>query len=96
MTYNADLTWADLVTSLQNTGRNFSTSVREALNQYNEWQSFRAGRTDAAIATALGRTAAEIADMDAAFAAFKVTHDFLDNVAGPVAGDRFFALRKFT
>jgi hypothetical protein len=76
MTYNADLTWSDLAITAGRAGKQLSTSLREALAEYDEWQSFRAGRTNAQIATALSRTESEVADLDACFAAFKELYDY--------------------
>ena len=71
-------------------------TILNGLEGYNEWQSFRASRTNAQIATALGRTESEVAELDAAFSAIKEIHDFANNVASPTQGDRFFAIRKFS
>lgn len=95
MSYNNDLTWVDLSRQTTSITSSMIALLNQGLEAYNNWQSFRAGRIDADIATALARTAAEVADMDSAMAALKALHDFANNVAGPVAGDRFFSMRKF-
>lgn len=95
MAYNADLTWVDLMNVLGNHARNVMTALREGEAQYNEWQSFRAGRANADIATALSRTSAEVAEMDSAFAAFKMLADCANNQA-PVQGSYLYSLRKFS
>lgn len=95
MTYNADKTWADLSGQAGSIGRQVISIIDGGLNAYDEWQSFRAGRTNAQIATALGRLEAEVADMDSCFAAFKTAHDAMNNTA-ITTGDYYFAIRKFT
>lgn len=96
MAYNAELTWDDLVRQLGLHCRNTIQSLDIGVREYNEWQSFRAGRTNAAIATALSKPEADIANMDSAYAAFKVIYDFANNVAGPTQGDRLYSLRLFS
>lgn len=63
--------------------------------QYNEWQSFRAGRTNATIAGVLGKTETQVAEMDACFAALKSLYDQANNQV-VAQGDYFFSLRKFS
>lgn len=96
MVYNTDKTWDDLVKELGSDARNAIQHLEVGLRQYNEWQSFRAGRDNATIATALTRTSGEIAEMDAAYAAFKDLYDFANNVVSPTQGDRLFSLRVFS
>jgi hypothetical protein len=95
MTYNADLTWIDLSKSLGRHANLLYSSMVEGNKQYDEWQSFRAGRTNADIATALGRTETEIAEMDAAYAAMKAIYDYANNQP-PTQSDYLYSLRKFT
>lgn len=95
MTYNADLTWTDLSVILKQHGGAVMQVLINGKAQYDEWQSYRAGRSDADIATALGRTSAEVADMDAAFASLLNLYNYLTNVS-QTAGDHAFSLRKFT
>ena len=96
MTYNGDLIWNDLSNNAGRVARQLSGYMREALSEYAEWQSFRDSRTDAQIAVALGKTEAEIAELDSCYAAFTEIFDFADNVASPVQGDRFYSMRKFS
>ena len=96
MAYNAELTWDELVKILASTCRNEIQQLEVGLREYNEWQSFRAGRTNAAIATALSKPEADIANMDAAYSAFKETYDFANNVASPAQGDRLYSMRLFS
>ena len=95
MTYNADQTWTDLSRDTQNASRNLINVLTQGLTAYDEWQSFRASRTNAAIATALSRTEAEVADMDSAYAAMKAAYDYMNNQT-PSQSDYFFSLRKFS
>lgn len=95
MTYNADLTWDDLSRIAGTAARAQITTAQEAKKQYDEWQSFRAGRTNAAIATALARTEAEIANMDSCFAVGSDLENFYSNVAVGQS-DRYYSLRQFS
>lgn len=95
MAYNGDLTWGDLAYKAGQYAQNMISTLNESFNQYNEWQSFRAGRTNAQIATALGKTETEIAEMDACFAAMKELYDYANNQT-PSQGDRFYSMRKFS
>lgn len=95
MAYDGDQTWDDLVGDLSVKARNFVHNLLLYHEAYNDWQTFRDGRTDAQIATALSRATADVADLDAAYAAFKDLHDLANNVV-VAQGDRLFALRHFT
>jgi hypothetical protein len=95
MTYNADKTWIELSGAAGTMARSLIQVVDLGLNEYNEWQSFRAGRTNAQIATALSRTETEIAELDACYAAFLTAHNALNNVA-ITQGDYYYSLRKFS
>ena len=96
MTYNADLNWSELSKDAAVHARQLQGVMRDALNAYDEWQNFRNSRDNATIATALGRTTAEVAEMDSCFSAFKEIYDFANNVASPSQGDRLFSMRKFS
>ena len=96
MAYNDDLAWEDVARDAQNVGRQVKNSLLAALEAYNEWQSFRAGRDNATIATALSVTTTQVAELDSCFAAGKECYDFATNVASPTAGDRFYAIRIFS
>lgn len=85
--------WARLAEIYASDLIRFLTLSEEA---YNEWQTFRAARSDADIATALGKTEAEIADLDSCFAAFHEIYEFSDNVASPTQGDRLYSMRRFS
>ncbi len=95
MTYNDDLTWTDLSKIAGQQAFDIISTLTSGMNNYNEWQSFKAGRTNAAIATALGKTEAQVAEMDACFSAFVELYNAANNVA-TYTGDRFYSLRKFS
>lgn len=95
MTYNADLTWTDLSRDTQNASRNAINVLTQGLTAYDEWQSFRNARTNAQIATALGRAESEVADMDSAYAALLALYNYANNQT-PTQSDYLFSLRKFS
>lgn len=98
--YNGDLKWADLTKIAEVNGQAAVNALLHGLDAYNEWQSFRAGRNDAAIAQAISVggvtvTAGQVAELDACFAALKELNDCYTGVAVTTL-DRAFAVRKFT
>ena len=76
MAYDAEKTWADLVTTLGSAARNSIQHLEVGLRAWAEWNNFKDGRTNAQIATALGKTEADIQAMSASFVALKRIHDF--------------------
>ena len=94
--YNSDFTWSDLAAVISSYAQVTIQQLERGLEAYNKWQSYRAGLTNAAVASAVGKSEADIVTMDAAFAALKEIYDFATNVAAPAAGDRFYSLRKFS
>ena len=95
MTYNGDQTWITLASSAAASAETLKESLIHGLDAYNEWQSFRAGRSNAAIAAALTVAAGQVAEMDACFAALKELYDCANNVAVS-QGDRLFSMRVFS
>ena len=95
MSYNNDKTWAELASDAGQMARQEIDTIDRGLHFYNEWISFQAGRTNAEIATVLGRTETEVAELAACFAGFKTAHDAMNNIA-ITQGDHYFALRKFS
>jgi len=95
MPYDPETTWPTWSNLAASHGSNAIRMIHEWEEVYQDWQTFRAGRTDAQLATALGKTTTDIAAVDSAFAAFHVMYNSCNNVAGPVAGDRFYAWRVF-
>lgn len=95
MVYNGDITWADVSNTAGSVGRDVIQVLERGLREYNEWQSFRAGRTNVQIATALSRTETEISELDSAYAAYKAIYDYANNQT-PTQSDYFFSIRKFS
>lgn len=96
MIYDPDMTWADLEGKAQREARSLLNGLKNGREVYREWLSFRDGRSDATIATALSKTEAEITDLRKCFLAMDEIWDFADNVASPIQGDRLADLRKFS
>jgi len=93
--YNIELTWAQISNRLGDQARNTIAQMTNCDVMYDKWQSIRAGRTNAEIAIALGKTEFEIAEMDSAFAAFYQLYQYATNQSN-TAGDYFYSLRKFS
>lgn len=99
MAYNPLKSFDELVTDFEPKGLALLKAIREGQAAYDEWQSFRNARTNAAIATDLTATSgriiveAEVADMDAAFSAFDSIRRYLDNDTPPAGIDQGFAIR---
>ena len=92
-------TWDDLTADAAATSQNFRQVVYRASEDAREWKEFRDGRNDADVATSLGKTPAEIQDLDKLYAAFSSVETFLNNGPAdpPVAARNFTkALRQFT
>lgn len=94
MAYTEEMTWANVVQKGTRASNIMRSALNDGLRLYNEWQSFRAGRTNAQIATALSQTEADVAALDACISACKDLYDCANNVAVSQS-DRFFSLRKF-
>lgn len=58
MPYNGDMTWDDLKRDAERQGKAAFINTEAQIRGYDEWQSFRAGRTNTQIAMALGITKA--------------------------------------
>lgn len=97
MPYNDDTVWDDWVLVAEGQGRQVMEAIRNGKSRgYDEWQSFRSGRSNVQIATDLGRQESEIAEMDAAFSSFLHLENYLTNNS-PAAGlDHAFSIRKFS
>jgi len=96
MIYDPDMTWADLEAKAQREARSLLNALKNSKEVYREWLSFRDGRADSVIATALSKTEAEVTDLRKCFLAMDEIFDFADNVASPTQGDRLADLRKFS
>jgi hypothetical protein len=92
--------WNELVSKFGTRAAHLMHELREAKADYDKWQSFRAGRDNATIASdlvAAGDTEVDstyIAELDACIAAFKELYDLADNVA-VAQGDRLYSMNKF-
>lgn len=93
--YIGDMTWSDLTQACSQISDNLRATLQRGLEEYNEWQRFRAGRTNAQIATAVSKAEADIAAMDAAFAAAKALYDYANNQT-PTQSDYLYSLRSFS
>ena len=101
MSYNNELTWGNLVGQAAISDGAAKQAIINGEEAYQEWTSFAGARANVQIATALtalGRTttAAEVAELRAAFDALHAVYQFVTNVAAPVAGDRMADWRKVT
>ena len=93
--YNGDKTWDYLARDVGNFSKSLIVNLVNGNDAYNEWQSYRAGRTNLEIATALSRLETEVAEMDAAYAALKMLYDYANNQT-PTQSDYFYSMRKFS
>jgi hypothetical protein len=96
MAYDPDTGWSVWSRQAEMGAREVIDKLTRHIEVYNEWQTFREGRSDSDIASAMGRTETEVADLDSCFAAFKEIYDFADNVASPTQGDRLYSMRRFS
>lgn len=94
MIYRADITWADLVTIAERNGKAIITVIKVGLEADRDWTNFQDGRSDATIASALGRTTAEVTELNSAFTSMQEIHNFLTNVAA-TTGNHADNLRDF-
>jgi hypothetical protein len=95
MTYNTDMGWFDLTAEASNMSNAMIGCITNAKRAYDEWQSFRAGRDNATIAAAVGRTTGDIANIDSCFAAGLALYNYANN-GTPSQGDYMYSLRIFS
>ena len=95
MAYNDDKTWDDLAREAGNAARNSILTLEAGEMAYTEWQSFRAGRTNAQIATALSVAETDVAAMDSCYSAMHTLYQCAGNV-DVSQGDYFYSLRIFS
>lgn len=98
--YNADVKWADEATQLSTIAARMRDALYTGHMLYDEWQNYRAGRSNADIATALSTvsrtvTSEEVAEMDAAYAGFEQLYKFATNQTAQT-GDWMYSIRKFS
>jgi len=82
MAFNADLTWDEnLCRDIQMAGRNLKNALIAGEESYQEWQSYRAGRTNTVIAAVFDpvRSEGDVAELDSAYAAL---HDLYNCASG--------------
>ena len=96
MAYVNEMTWDRWAGMAASLAQHMINSLNNGLEQYLNWQTFRAGRTNAEIATALGKTEADIAALDAVYGAVKELYDYADNDSGVYQADRFYQFRIFS
>lgn len=92
--YNADWSWPDWSRQAEMFARPMVERLIMGEELYNRWQNYRAGRTNAQLATALGRTETEVSELDAAFAALHTLYQCANNV-DVSQSDYLYSLRKF-
>lgn len=102
MTYIGDETWAGLASDATAISAACREAVLHGKEAYEAFIRFRSGRTDQQVADALSAlpgaalvTLAQVQDLAAAHQAALELYNFVNNVPGPVQGDRMFAWRKF-
>lgn len=94
MAYNNDASFGDFANSARLVGTQLINQLHQCELAYDKWQSFRAGRDNATIASAEGRTETEIAEIDAAFAAFIAIKNYFEN-GTPSQSDYKYSVIKF-
>ena len=95
MAYDLDKTWADFEREMQNHSRQTIEILYRGYEHYKDMVHYKAGRTNAEIATALGRTETDVDALETAVLALKALCDFADGAA--VAQDDYAdALRTFS
>ena len=89
---DATKTSAEIYGAVANKSRNLIDVLYNAEKDYLEWQTYRAGRTNAEIGTALGITDAEVGIIDAAYAAGHAVYTYAANGV-PAQSDYLYSLR---
>jgi hypothetical protein len=80
--YSTDMTWAQWSQQAENTHGVLNNALDQGLLIAKKWADFSFGLTDAQIGAALGKSAADAANMRLAYGAFKSAYDLLHgNVA---------------
>lgn len=89
MAYDPDTVWNDWVKILEQQGRQVFSAVYDGRwRGFDEWTAFVDGRSMADVGIDLGRSTAEVTDMNTAYNGLNAIATFLDTNAAP--------LRKFT
>jgi hypothetical protein len=79
--YSKDMTWAQWSQMAENQRWAIVIAVDSAKHWYEKWYAFTYGKTDAQVATALGKTEEDVAALRVAFGAFKSVHDLIHGAA---------------
>lgn len=94
--YDGTKTWQDYERETQNHSRSIVEQLTRGEEFYKDLIVFKAGRTNAQIATALGVTEAYVIDLEAAVIAMHRLFQVLENSATITQIDFGDNLRKFT
>ena len=81
MSYDPDKTWADFEREVQHHARSTIRTIAEGLELYKDLLHYKGAKTNAQIATDLGRTEADVDNLADAITALKRLSDFGENVA---------------
>jgi glutaredoxin 2 len=95
MTYNDDETWENLSKLTTQTVTDTIYNLNNCHEAYQKWLSFKAGRTNAEVATALSKTETQIANMDACLQALGELWYAANNVSID-QGNRMASFRLFS
>lgn len=79
--YSADMTWLDWSLMAENDRARIQSALNTGLVQSEKWAAFAYGKSDADIATALGKNADDIANLRLCFGAFKSISDIVNGIA---------------
>ena len=81
MSYDPDKTWDDFTREVQQQARATIRTLAEGVELYKDLIHYAEGKTTAQMATALGRTEADINAISTAIAAFKALYDASEGAA---------------
>lgn len=94
MPYNEQASFDDFASLARLNGTQLINQLNQCQLVYDKWQSFRAGRSNADIATAESVDETWIAELDAVFAAFSMMKAYFENGV-PSQSDYKYAVMKF-
>lgn len=93
--YDGEMTWADAVNDCSNVALTALNTLIRSHEKYMQWQTFRAGRTNAQIAAVWSVPETQVAQMDAAYSGAEELYRCANNEVVS-QGDRLYALRIFS
>lgn len=94
--YSNDMSWTDWSYLITQKGDDLWVILDRGLEAYYKWYDYSYGKTNAEIATALGKTEADIAKIQAAFGVLKKMYDLLHGLdTQATAYDHSGSLRPF-